>query len=476
MGAAWGGEAAAPPAQPPLAVQNPEKALASWTEQVKHPLPFFTWGAEYRLRQEYFHNVFDFSTDKVIANAKDNRDVIRNRLRLWMKLGPFFADEAMEAPNGLSFYTRFLWNPRYYLQAEFGRDYPNPDWDERIVDNLYAEWQRIGGLPVSLRVGRQDFAYGRGFVLMDATPLDGSRTTYADAIKGTIHLDELRSTLDLFAMDNKGEENHRLRPWDWDGNAVDEYNARVYGAYLTNKSFKDTEIGLYYIYKHEDPIDAIMPFKTTRYNDVFGKEIVHTLGAMVQGKLAKEWDYYAELAGQWGEHGYANGRDVPRKAYAFSSDLGYTFLGIPWTPRLHGGYEFLSGDDPNTSTYEGWDPVLGRWSRWSDLFGYHSAVEYGRIYYLTNLQRCFLGASVKPTDKLKLSLDYSYLRTDEFEPGTAGPFGGGRTRGNLFLGIISYDVCKNLQTRIWTEYFKPGSYYARRDSALLFQWQAIFSF
>lgn len=442
----------------------------SWQEQVSHPTPFFSWGADYRLRQEYLRDVFDFTDDDRVVNPgghKDNRNVIRNRARLWTKFGPFLGTGSTEVPSGLSFYARFLYGPRYYLDAEFGRHYPNPQWDEVVFDNLYAEWLRIGGGPVSLRIGRQDFLdFGRGFVIMDGTPLDASRTAYNDAIRATIHFDSIKSTLDLFAADNKGEQDDRLRPLSYDHLAVNEYDTHALGAYFKYKQIKDTEIDFYYIYAHEKPIDEVMPFSTTRYDARFVKELIHTVGTMVQGKVGKNWDYYAELAGQWGEHGKQS-----RRASAFSSDLGYTF-DAPMKPRIHGGYEFMSGDDPHTGRYEGWDPVLARWPRWTELLGYRSAKEYGRPYYFTNNQRFVVGAGVKPAKGLTVSFDYSYLRVDEHEPGSPG-----HCRGNLFLGVISYDISENLTSRIWAEYFKPGSYFAGdHDPALFLQWQMILTF
>ena len=79
------------------------------------------------------------------------------------------------------------------------------------MDNLYVNWDRPAGFPVSFRVGRQDLTYGRGFVILDGTPLDGSRSVYSDAAKMTIHADPIRTDLDLFAVDNKADES-RLQP------------------------------------------------------------------------------------------------------------------------------------------------------------------------------------------------------------------------------------------------------------------------
>ncbi len=53
------------------------------------------------------------------------------------------------------------------------------DENEMVVDNLYIKANNVFGLPVDLKIGRQDFLgpdmYGEGFLLSDGNPNDGSR-------------------------------------------------------------------------------------------------------------------------------------------------------------------------------------------------------------------------------------------------------------------------------------------------------------
>jgi hypothetical protein len=461
------GQAAPAPDKPRPEVTAPERI--SILDRVKHPLPYLTWGGDIRIRQEYENNIRDFNRDQL-----DHRNVIRTRYRLWAEMGRFFSDPALRVPNGLSFYGRLLYEPRYYSQYQPSPAPPYPDWNEVAVDNLYMDWQRIGGLPISWRLGRQDIRYGRSFIFGSGTPLDGSRSAYFDASKATIHLDPIQSQVDFLCIRNRGDESDRLKPWNWEDvqSPVSEYDVDAHGVYFTTKIVKDHEIGVYYLSKHDDPLPAYV-------DKHFSTNTIRTAGAILQGKTGR-WDYYAEGAGQTGTYG-----DQRQRAYAFSGDMGYTFRDTAWTPRIHGGYEYLSGDDPNTKIHEGWDPVFSREPRWSDVLYSHFSKEYGKSGYWTNLQRLTLGVGAKPLPGLTLLLDTSLVLANEHDNGTDAPFGRGLTRGMLCSPKAIWDIDqyvkmdKNLKTRmhLWCDYFRPGSFYAPgADPAVFLRWQIEITF
>ena len=469
-------------------VKAPERV--SVLDQIKHPIPYFTWGGDIRIRQEYHHNLYDFQDEHKVYDPKtkeyhtqgrDDRNVIRTRYRLWGNVGPFLTDPELTArkiPNGLSFYGRLIYEPRYYSQYEPAPNppLPDPDWNEVAVDQLYLDWQRIGGLPVSWRFGRQELHYGRDFIFGEGTSSDGSRTAYFDACKLTLHLDEIKSKIDFLCIHNRGDESDRLEPWNWENiqHPVSEYDVDARGVYFTSKIIPNHEIGAYYIGKHDDPIPLYVAKK-------FKENTIRTVGVILQGKTGP-WDYYAEGAGQSGKFG-----DQRQRAYAFSSDLGYTFKEVDWTPRLHGEYEYLSGDDPNTKgTHEGWDPVFSRWPRWSEALYYHFNKEYGKTGYWTNLQRFTLGASAKPLPSLTLAIDKSLILANEHDHGTTGVYGHGLTRGCLCSPKIIWDVDQyvkmdrnvRVQLHLWLDYIQPGDFYGKdnRDDVAFLRWQFLITF
>ncbi|MFP4057926.1 MAG: alginate export family protein [Candidatus Brocadiia bacterium] len=444
--AAWGGEAPAPEAPPPR----------NWREELKNPVPWFSWGADERLRQVYIENPLD-----LLDEVDDTYHFFRIRTRLWGTLGPFFRDEALDQPNGLSLYARLAYEPRPVVRFP-GDDHVGPQWSEVFWDNLYLDWKRIGGLPVSLRIGRQDLAYGRYWVILDGTPLDGSRSIYSDAAKLTIHLDDIQSALDLFVVDNAGDQK-RLTPWDDDDRLVCEYDTRLYGAYFTSNYFDGHKLGAYYIYKNDDGIG--------KGGDLPGR-IVHTVGIPVEGRITDALDYYAELGHQWGSED-----KVTRKGWGFNSELGYRFHDVAWVPRLFGGYEYLSGDDPGRRHFGGWDPVLARWPHWSELYVYRWALECGLPGNYTNLHRITAGVEAQPTEKLRLVFDLSHLMADEHAAGRDFPYSDGLNRGQLATAKLFYEFTDWASMHLWAEYLEPGGYYDDvTDDAFFLRWQVTFRF
>jgi len=424
-------------------------------EQIKKPVPWFEWGADLRLRQTYMENQIDLN-----HRADDVRHFFRIRTRVWSRLGPFLTDDALKVPNGVSAYARLTHEARVWIQRQ---NQEAGNVDEIVLDNAYIDLQRLGGMPVSVRVGRQDMIYGRGWIILDGTPLDGSRTIYNDAIKVTLHLDEAKSSLDLFAMNNKGRQS-RVEPLNDQNARVSDYDAKVFGAYLKSKLNAAHEANVYYIYKDADRVGAAaaLPYRNGR--------VVHTSGGLLQGKVADDWDYYGEAAYQWGKEG-----NVSRSAWGMNSDVGYTLRGVVAQPRIHAGYEYLSGDKQHTGTFEGWDPVLSRWPQWSELYVFRWAAEGGLPGAYTNLQRFNLGASAKPIPKMCLSADYNYVLANAHTFGRATPYASGDSRGQHLCGKLTYTFNKFISGHLWAEYFHPESYYNDvTDDALFLRWQLMF--
>ena len=461
----------------------------STLETILQPTDWFSWGADLRLRQIYQKNNDDFKTDDTPVvfpppNNDDNRNYLSVRTRLWAKVGPFFTVDELETPNGMSGYIRMTHEAYVWLQQE-GRPSPDPhtqffrkgNINEVVFDNLWVEWQRILALPVSMRVGRQDFIYGRGWVILDGTPYDTSRTIYFDAIKTTLHFDEAKADLDIVVFDNKGYEK-RLEPLNEQDARVSDYDERGFWLYLQKNYMKTHNIHAYYIYKDGDQTDT----RAGRLNPVPGSglragHVIHTLGGLAMGAFpdiadAVVPDYYAEAGFQWGREG-----SVQRRGYGFNSELGCALPGVVWQPRVHAGFEYLSGDEPTSTKYEGWDPVFGRWARWSEIYAYRCDTESAPAL-MTNLQRYNVGVSAKPTEKLGLTANFNHVRTNErtFNPLARPEFARGKARGNHLAGTATYDFNKYVSANVLLEYFHPDSYYSRiTDDAVYARWELVFT-
>ena len=450
------------PAPPP--VETSVDPLDDLLDEIKKPVEWLEWGVDFRLREEYLKNPTDLNN-----TTQDNRHYFRLRSRASMKLGPFLKDPKLNLDNGISLYARLAHEAYLWVERPNRPVTPEVTIDEVFLDNAYIDFQRVFALPVSVRFGRQDLVYGKGWIIADGTPLDDDRSVRSDAVKVTLHLDDMNAELDIFALNNKGDQT-RARPWNERSRVVSEYDTQMFGLYFTSHPFKDAEAHAYYIYKDDSltevPNAPALPLRNGR--------IVHTLGGLVTGVYAEDFDYYVEAAMQWGREG-----SVRRSGYGLNSDFGYTFPNVHWKPRVHVGYEYLSGDRRDTGKYEGWDPVLSRTGRISDLYSNRlaSAAEGGLPANWTNLHRLTTGVHLSPSEKMKVHLDYNLLGAPEHPFGRAAPFSRGHDRGQLVQGKFMYDFNKYVSANLIAEYFHPEGYYDDiTDNALLLRWELVFKF
>lgn len=111
------------------------------------------------------------------------------------------------------------------------------------------------------------------------------------------------------------------------------------------------------------------------------------------------------VPGLWAEAEYAyqfsNQRSMSAQGgYVW---LGYTAEEVPWRPSISYRFAGFSGDDPNTPTYERFDPLqaggLGDWLQ---------GINLGKIYNNSNAFSHRITLQAQPTDSLSLSLEYYY--------------------------------------------------------------------
>jgi hypothetical protein len=172
----------------------------------------------------------------------------------------------------------------------------------------------------------------------------------------------------------------------------------------------------------------------------------------------------AEGAYQWGTR---NDRDL--SAFGFNGRVTYSLLD-PLSNRLHAGYEYLSGDDPDSRSDQAFDPLWGRWPQWSELMIYQWPLE-SRVGEATNLHRLNLGWGIQAHETTSFTLDYHALWADEKSTRTlaqlASISGDDHFRGHLFTGWVKTKFNKHVAGHLVAEYLAPGHYYAenRRDDS-----------
>lgn len=427
-----------------ISASGAEECIPNMVQNVYNILPpkphtdYFNWGFEQRTRQEYVKNAFTLSKDE------DNRNYFRFRQRLWFELTP---------AEWLVFYVRFANEFRAWMTPNV-----NSDLDEVIFDNIYVHIKRPANLPVSFKLGRQDLKYGSGFTFIDGTPLDGTRSFYSDVLKGTLHLDAIKTDIDALVIDNNRMDRKffKFNPSD---NRLVEQEIQAYGYYLTSKYFGEPlQIEQYYIYKdgHGQPIPGTLTSDNEKLN---------TFGGRLSGTVCENIKYESELTYQFGKQG-----TVDREAWGTYALGTYNFP-VKFDPYISLGYYYLSGDDPNTSKREDWDPLFGRCTTHGDLLLF-TYIREGGLANWANMHKLRVGAGISPLSWWDLTLTYDHLWADENTYlGTPG-FSSGKDRGDLIIAFSKFKFTDNVSAFAQVEYFHPGGYYvSEAEPALFFRWE-----
>ncbi|HSB30744.1 MAG TPA: alginate export family protein [Candidatus Sulfobium mesophilum] len=445
---------------------------------VAHAETTFNYGAAFRLRQEIWDDVVSLDTGNVATGGFPDRNFFRLRTQLWAK-----ADFTQQ----FGVYAR-LANEMKYFAGPFtaykaGNDGTDPDRydpDELIVDNLYLDAKNIFGLPIDLRIGRQDFlgpeTYGEGFLLLDGTPADGSRTFYFNAAKLRWKINQ-KNSVDFVYIDDPRTDVYMpsLHPAVTGGLFVD--NKKVLTAsreeafvlYGRSKIGETVSLEPYYIYKIEHG------FATTP------KLKLNTIGARAVVALQNGWKIGGEFATQFGDY-ESGGKWNDR-----TGNGGYIFVArkyenVSLKPEFDIRYVYMSGDDAGTGDKnETFDPLFSRNPNWNELIIYpllNETAAFGGAGipgYWTNMEIIKASLKLNFTPQTNLLLAYQYLWAPEKPDLTrlsTTMFGDGKSRGHLPTAILSHQFTKKLDGMLQLEYFVPGSYYSdQADNATFFRWQ-----
>jgi hypothetical protein len=435
-------------------------------EEAKQPAPWLKFNGDIRLREIFAPN---------LVLDQEDRHFQRFRFRLGATVTPV---------ENIDINARAVWEPRHYCEpdrrAQVREGEYIDEWtlNEVIIDKLNVHWKNIGGLPLAIKAGRQDLIFGNGWLVLDGTPLDGSRTIFFDAVRATLELKDIDTTVDLVYIDQHADSDRWFEPFgdeDFHNIEQDEKGAILY---VTNKSIENTQIDGYFIYKKDQPdigtepgdvrAGHLAPWQTGTHGEIY------TYGARVLGNVGENWKYRGEFAQQFGHKSGA-----ALCAWGVNTRLEYHF-NDEHKNSLHAGYEFLSGDDPDTDgKNEQFDPLWGRWPQWSELLAYGVALE-NRPGEFTNLHRLNMGWNCVPMEKLTFRADYNLLFTDEKAAyGTRGATFNPDScfRGQLWTAVLGYKFNEHINGHLVGELFCPGDWYGddRNDAAALLRYELTFA-
>lgn len=415
----------------------------------------FSSGGDIRIRQVHLDNIPILADPPGVTRDGENH-FFRFRTRFWGKL---------DASENLGLYGRMTNEFRHYEKPE---NNSMNALDEILMDNLYLDVRNLFNETVDLRLGRQDLIYGTGKVILEGTPKDGSRTIYMDAVKLT-HKAMDKTTVDLLGIYNQPEnelifrsEDRDLTGWDPAYNDLTESGG---GVYIKNRTWDQAPTEAYYLYKHES--DWL-----NRAGDTMPERDTHTLGGRVVPKFNDRFDGNLEAAYQFGERG-----DDDMNGYMLDALLNWhPPVMESWAPVLGVGWYYLSGDDPDSSDDEGWNPLWGRWPQYSELYIYAwDADGAGRW---SNLSMPHVDFNFAPNDRIAFKNLLGYM----FAPEDNGP-GPGDERGLLLTMRADLKLKEGLLLEkdelfghLTLEIVDPGDYYNVDATADFIRWELSYKF
>ena len=442
-------------------------AWSQFSDTLHNPTPWLQMGLDFRFRTVYGDNI-----DTLDETSDDNRFNFQRYRSRWSTKWMLGED--------LDFNTRLTWEFRTWDDPP--RKPQDVDLDEALFDHFNIVWRNAFGMPLTATVGRQDVIMGVGWLVLDGTPLDGSRTIFMDAARFTFDWEESNTKLDLIYVDNAAESDRWLEPISDENNALTEQDERGAIVYLTNKSMANTQIEGYFMYKNDNPLDTAVENMPPHW---MHKAEIFTFGAALSGTPAEHWKYRVEGAIQTGEKSEmaSSWEDVGEmqdlEAYGALASLEYSF-NDELNNSLHIGGEYASGDDPNTSDIEQFDLLWAEWPRWSELYIY-TYTEETMIADSSNLIRLNFGHKFKPHKQWEICTDYHALWADETGDAWRNRLDfdeDHKFRGHLFTCWAKYNFSKHVKGHLLGEYFFPGNYYesTNDDEAVFLRFNLEYTF
>ncbi len=152
----------------------------------------------------------------------------------------------------------------------------------------------------------------------------------------------------------------------------------------------------------------------------------------------EDWTFTGDFAYQWNHK-------IDLKAWAGRVTAGYKFENLPWSPNLTLGYQTFSGDDPNTTTLERFDPLYYQGSPSAWATGSKSA----STFINSNVKAITLALRVQPTPKDTWTLRYAHIRANELN----SPIQFGQaTRVDVNGNVVSGVTDSHLSDDVFLEY------------------------
>ena len=282
------------------------------------------------------------------------------------------------------------------------------------IYQAYIEANEMFGLPLRLRVGRQELSLGSGWLVGNNSALPEFPGLSFDGVRLTWTYDLF--SIDVFTMKNFEETGTGAGgDIDFSGvygrlTAMDELTVDAYWLWVRDNREVEEVAGGYFQERLEDWWGV----------DGHDRTNLHTVGLRIFGE-ASGFDYDAEAAYQFGDAGQAGtlfrtvryGDDDARfNAWGAHIEAGYTF-DVPTRPRVHVRGAYFGGRDNRDLSFAEWINPFNRPDSsvsFNRLFSNRAySVFFDEMGQLSNAWTLGGGVSLAPIEELELALTAAYF-------------------------------------------------------------------
>lgn len=362
-----------------------------------------------------------------------------------------------------------IWNTaNYYYAPSDTNGYGSNNEFKIDADLAYVTLKEFFFAPLTVKLGRQDLWFGKGFIVGANGWQDPQHQLSGDEWSVLNAFDAVRATWDA-------------SPWTVDlvyamilendiGANDDE---QMYGANLgcDLSQYNNAEAELYYFIKNDRGLRKVAGGGAS--SAMKDGNTVHTLGARGSFDPHEAITLWAEGAIQVGTYyrGISQIDERPRAAGAVDvgGELRVWQEQYAWKPKLGAEYIFYSGEDINEDinntdhAYHGWDRMyrgkvdsaIHEWYNYLYTNSINNATVNDRGD--TNLHQFILMGSLQPMDNLKVNgrwIDF-WLAEDA----TAVWGGGNRHVGNELDVELNYDYTEDVSFGLLGAWFWSGDHY-----------------
>lgn len=388
----------------------------------------------------------------------NDADFVEQRTRLNAR-----ADFTNNVAAFIEFESYDFWGTDFRSNYITGADGPGVTTNDVEVYQAYIEAAEMFGMPLRLRIGRQEMQLGKGWLVDDITTAIIGRSF--DALRLTYDNDVIEVDAFVSMLAEGGSF------------AEDDDDITFAGVYGTYKGFDALQASLYWLWIRDprrlNDTNFIAPLEWIEDAiglDDYNATNMHTVGMRLFGGAAS-FDYDLELAYQFGEADAVGFGFVPVggiygddgaefDAWAGDFELGYTADVLPWSPRFFLGGAYFEGEDNRDLSFVEWANPFYRSDAsvsFNRLFPgnpYSLVLEIGQD--MSNFWMARAGLTAHPTDSVTVGLKAAYFETLEpFDlPVTIGGIGGLRVPVAPALSFWTAEADDEIgtSTHVWLKY------------------------